>query len=145
MSRNRTCFSSLVVDSDAFLDMSVEARLMYYALGMQADSWGVITNPRSVARAIGVPPASIDELLSNGFVLEFENLDETLLLITHWWVNNKLDRRSIKQYKSSYLDSLLTTFMFKRSGNRVYVTNDDTDPLCIEIDEEFRLLAAGQQ
>ena len=49
----RRMFAKTIIDSDAFLEMPISARLLYYDLAMRADDDGFIHNPKSVMRACG--------------------------------------------------------------------------------------------
>ena len=49
----RRMFSKSIVESDAFLDMPVTARLLYFTLGMEADDDGFINAPKKTIRYTG--------------------------------------------------------------------------------------------
>ena len=55
----RRMFAKTIIDSDAFLDMPVTARLLYYDLAMRADDDGFVNSPKKIMRMIG---ASQDDL-----------------------------------------------------------------------------------
>ena len=55
----RRMFAKTIVTSDAFLDMPMSARCLYFTLGMFADDDGFVNNPKSILRQIG---ASDDDL-----------------------------------------------------------------------------------
>ena len=44
----RRMFAKTIIDSDAFLEMPISARLLYYDLGMRADDDGFL-NRRSIS------------------------------------------------------------------------------------------------
>ena len=52
-------FSSNVIDSDAFLDMSPTERLLYYDMGMRADDDGFIDSPKKIMRIIGASDSDL--------------------------------------------------------------------------------------
>ena len=53
-------FAKTIIDSDAFIDMPMSARLLYYDLAMRADDDGFVNSPKRIMRTIG---ASQDDLL----------------------------------------------------------------------------------
>lgn len=82
----RRMIAKTIVDSDAFCDMSVEARLLYYDLNMRADDDGVVNSARKIMRMIGVDQKALEELTEKRFILSFE--DKGVVVIKHWKVNN---------------------------------------------------------
>ena len=55
----RRMFAKTIVLSDAFLDMPMSARCLYFTLGMLADDDGFVNSPKSIMRQVG---ASIDDM-----------------------------------------------------------------------------------
>lgn len=55
----RRMFAKTIVLSDAFLDMPLTARCLYFTLGMLADDDGFVNSPKSIIRQCG---ASEDDL-----------------------------------------------------------------------------------
>ena len=53
-------FAKSIVLSDAFLDMPLSARCLYFTLGMLADDDGFIGNPKAIMRQCG---ASQDDMI----------------------------------------------------------------------------------
>lgn len=80
----RRMFSQKIVASDAFIDMPVSARELYFQLGMYADDDGFI-NPKKVIRMIGSSEDDLKLLIIKRFVLPFEN---GVVVIKHWKINN---------------------------------------------------------
>ena len=111
-------FSSNVIDSDAFLDMSPTARLLYYDMGMRADDDGFIDSPKKIMRIIGASDSDLKELIDNGFVLRFES---GVIVIRHWYVNNRVRRDTY--HETIYTDEKSRLFMEK---NNVYQLRDDS-------------------
>ncbi len=83
----RRMFAQSVVTSDDFLELSADARLLYYDLGMRADDDGFLTSAKRVLREICVPESALAELVDAGFLLRF---DSGVLCIRDWGVNNQL-------------------------------------------------------
>ena len=94
----RRMFAKTIVLSDAFLDMPMSARCLYFTLGMLADDDGFINAPRSIMRQCGASDDDMKLLLAKKFVLAFES---GVLVIKHWRLNNYLqkDRYTETKYK----------------------------------------------
>lgn len=127
-------FSSNVIDSDAFLDMSPMARLLYYDMGMRADDDGFIDSPKKIMRIISASDSDLKELIDNGFILRFES---GVIAIRHWYVNNRVRR-------DTYHETIYTEekSMLLLEKNNVYQLRNDsvTDTLhvCNEIGSQIR-------
>lgn len=94
----RRMFAKTIVDSDAFLDMPVTARLLYYDLAMRADDDGFNNAPRKVMRTIGASPDDLNVLVARKFVIPFDN---GVVVIKHWRIHNYIrkDTYSATAYK----------------------------------------------
>ena len=111
-------FSSNVIDSDAFLDMSPTARLLYYDMGMRADDDGFIDSPKKIMRIIGASDSDLKELIDNGFVLRF---DSGVIVIRHWYVNNRVRRDTY--HETIYTEEKSRLLLEK---NNVYQLRNDS-------------------
>lgn len=96
---NRRMFALSVVESDAFLDLSIEARAAYFHLGMHTDDDGFVGNPRTVCRVAGVSLEAVDELAEVGFVTVF---DSGVIHVSHFSTNNSIrkDRYTPTEYQN---------------------------------------------
>lgn len=96
---NRRMFALSVVESDAFLDLSIEARAAYFHLGMHTDDDGFVGNPRTVCRVAGVPLEAVDELAAVGFITVF---DSGVIHVSHFSTNNSIrkDRYTPTEYQN---------------------------------------------
>ncbi|MBP6886678.1 MAG: hypothetical protein KBC20_01250 [Oscillospiraceae bacterium] len=83
----RRMFAKTIVLSDAFLDMPMTARCLYFSLGMVADDDGFVNNPKGVVRQIGASSEDINTLITNKFLIAF---DRGPIVIKHWRINNYL-------------------------------------------------------
>lgn len=94
----RRMFAKSIVDSDAFIDMPISARLLYYDLGMRADDDGFVNSPKKIMRMIGATNDDMNILLMRKFVIEFEN---GVVVIKHWRIHNYIqkDRYKPTNYK----------------------------------------------
>lgn len=87
MGRSRTCFSSTVVGSDAFMSLPSTAQVFYVQLAFEADGYGIVSNALKTARGVGASQEDIDSLVDGGFLIRV--LD--CYVFRHWWINNNHD------------------------------------------------------
>lgn len=99
----RRMFAKSIVLSDAFLDMPLSTRCLYFTLGMLADDDGFIGNPKSVMRQCGASQDDMSVLLQKRFVLAFES---GVIVIKHWRMNNYLQNDRHKT--TTYVEELET-------------------------------------
>ena len=81
----RRMFAKTIVTSDAFLDMPMSARCLYFTLGMFADDDGFVNSPKSIMRQVGATVDDMNILVSKRFVLVF---DSGVIVIKHWRIHN---------------------------------------------------------
>ncbi len=93
----RRMFAKSIVLSDAFLDMPMSARCLYFTLGMLADDDGFVGSPKAIMRQCGASQDDLNVLLAKRYVLGFES---GVIVIKHWRLNNYLqsDRRKTTTY-----------------------------------------------
>ena len=99
----RRMFARSIVESDAFLDMPLSARCLYFALGMVADDDGFVGNPKSVMRQASATQDDLKLLIAKRFVLSFES---GVIVIKHWRINNYL--RNDRYKPTTYVEELKT-------------------------------------
>ena len=99
----RRMFAKSIVLSDAFLDMPLTARCLYFTLGMLADDDGFVSSPKAIMRQCGASVDDMNVLLSKRYVLSF---DSGVIVIKHWKINNYL--RSDRYQKTTYLEEKST-------------------------------------
>ena len=92
----RRMFAKTIVLSDAFLDLPMSARCLYFTLGMLADDDGFVNAPRSIMRQCGASDDDMKLLLAKKFVLLF---DSGVIVIKHWRINNYLQKDRINPTK----------------------------------------------
>lgn len=112
----RRMFAKTIVESDAFLDMPLSAQSLYIHLGMNADDWGFVNNPRSIRRMCGASEDDLRLLIAKKFILTF---DSGAAVIKSWWVNNYV--RSDRRHATRYPDELATLYI---DENKSYTTRD---------------------
>jgi hypothetical protein len=95
----RRMFAKTIVLSDAFLDMPLSTRCLYFTLGMFADDEGFVNNPKSIMRQCGATVDDMNILLAKKFVLAFES---GVIVIKHWKIHNYIqsDRFHPTKYQS---------------------------------------------
>jgi len=81
----RRMFAKAIIDSDAFLDMSVTARLLYYDLSMRADDDGFVNSPKKIMRMVGASEDDLRMLAMRKFIIPFDN---GVVVIKHWRIHN---------------------------------------------------------
>ena len=99
----RRMFAKSIVLSDAFLDMPMSARCLYFTLGMLADDDGFVGSPKAIMRQCGASEDDMRILVSKKYVLGFES---GVLVIKHWRLNNYL--RNDRHVQTTYTEELDT-------------------------------------
>lgn len=94
----RRMFAKSIVDSDAFIELPMSARLLYYDLGMRADDDGFVNSPKKIMCITGATNDDMNILLMRKFVLAFDN---GVVVIKHWRIHNYIakDRYKPTNYK----------------------------------------------
>lgn len=90
----RRMFAKTIVLSDAFLDMPLSARCLYFTFGMLADDDGFINSPKSIIRQCGASEDDLKILIAKKFVIPFES---GIIVIKHWRINNYLRNDRYKE------------------------------------------------
>ena len=99
----RRMFAKSIVLSDAFLDMPLSARCLYFTLGMLADDDGFVGSPKAIMRQCGASQDDMLVLLQKRFILAFES---GVIVIKHWRMNNYLQNDRHKT--TTYIEELET-------------------------------------
>lgn len=99
----RRMFAKSIVLSDAFLDMPMSARCLYFTLGMLADDDGFVGSPKAIMRQCGASEDDMRILVSKKYVLGF---DSGVFVIKHWRLNNYL--RNDRHVQTTYTKELDT-------------------------------------
>lgn len=99
----RRMFAKSIVLSDAFLDMPLSARCLYFTLGMLADDDGFVGSPKSIMRQCGASQDDMLVLLQKRYILSW---DSGVIVIKHWRMNNYLQNDRHKS--TTYLEELST-------------------------------------
>ena len=91
-------FAKTIIDSDAFLEMPMSARLLYYDLSMRADDDGFINSPKKIMKFIGATNDDMNILILRKFIIPFDN---GVVVVKHWRIHNYIrkDTYNETQYK----------------------------------------------
>lgn len=92
----RRMFAKTIIDSDAFLDMPVTARLLYYDLSMRADDDGFVNSPKKIMRMIGASQDDLSILGLRKFIIPFET---GVVVIKHWKIHNYIRKDTYNETK----------------------------------------------
>ena len=101
----RRMFAKTIVTSDAFLDMPLSSRCLYFTLGMFADDDGFVNNPKSIMRQVGASMDDLNLLIAKRFILTFES---GVIVIKHWKIHNYIAKDRYKETKYLEEKSLLS-------------------------------------
>ena len=85
----RRMLSIELCTSDKFLNLSDEARQLYFYLNLFSDDDGFLGNASTVARLVGIPKTYLDELCGGNYIMKF---DSGAYVITHWWIHNQIKK-----------------------------------------------------
>ena len=117
----RRMFTSQIIDSDAFQDMSLSAQALYFHLGMKADDDGFLGNSKRVQRMIGASEDDMKLLLMKNFIYLF---DTGICVIKHWKMHNYIQK---DRYKPTAYE--LEKSMLELKQNKAYTIKN---PSCIQ-------------
>lgn len=99
----RRMFAKTIVLSDAFLDMPLSTRCLYFTLAMVADDDGFVNNPKSIMRQVGASLDDMNVLITKKFILSFES---GVIVVKHWRIHNYIQKDRYKETK--YLEEKST-------------------------------------
>ena len=83
----RRMFAKSIVLDDKFLDMTLAARCLYFALSMEADDDGFVGAPKRIMKICGVGPSALRTLIEQGYIRQYPS---GVVSVTDWLVNNQL-------------------------------------------------------
>lgn len=118
----RRMFAKSIVDSDAFIDMPVTARLLYYDLGMRADDDGFVNSPKKIMRMIGASQDDLSILSAKKFIIPFEN---GVVVIKHWRIHNYIRKDTYNE--TNYADEKARLTLDEKNIYHLSVTKPSTD------------------
>ena len=135
----RRMFAKTIIDSDAFIDMPISARLLYYDLAMRADDDGFVNSPKKIMKFVGASVDDMNVLIARQFIIPFES---GVVVIKHWRIHNYIQK---DRYKPTSYQDEMENLTLKNGAyyteNLPDVSNLDTE--CIqdvyEMDTQVRL------
>ena len=135
----RRMFAKSIVLSDAFLDMPLSARCLYFTLGMLADDDGFVGNPKSIIRQCGASQDDMNVLLSKRYLLKF---DSGVMVIKHWRMNNYL--RGDRHQSTTYIEEM-DSLMIDGKGAYTEKNNHCISETANLLPKDKKPLTAAQQ
>lgn len=100
----RRMIAKTIVDSDAFLEMPLSARLLYYDLNVRADDDGFVNSPKKIMKMIGATNDDLMILVNRKFVIYFQS---GVIVIKHWRIHNYIRKDSYRETNYKEEKSLL--------------------------------------
>jgi hypothetical protein len=107
-------FAKTIIDSDAFLDMPMSARLLYYDLSMRADDDGFVNSPKKIMRMVGATQDDLGILAMRKFIIPFES---GVVVIKHWKIHNYIRKDTYNETK--YKEEKATLELDENSAYRL--------------------------
>ena len=130
----RRMFAKTIIDSDAFLDMPISARLLYYDLSMRADDDGFVNSPKKIMRMIGATQDDLSILALRKFIIPF---DVGIVVIKHWKIHNYIRKDTYSETKYLEQKELLEL----DENNSYRLKNNDCD---ISVDDPSTQVRLGK-
>ena len=131
----RRMFAKTIIDSDAFLEMSLSTQALYFHLSMRADDDGFINNPKKIMRMCGANQNDYDVLLAKRFIISF---DDGICVIKHWRIHNYIQS---DRYKPTVYDEHKNKLFL--NDNNSYTLEMPVEVECIQdvsnVDTQVRL------
>ena len=130
-------FAKSIIDSDAFLDMSVTARLLYYDLSMRADDDGFVNSPKKIMRMVGASEDDLRMLAARKFIIPFEN---GVVVIKHWRIHNYIRK---DRYNETHYSEQKEMLELDENGSYRLVDQRSTDGLPM-VDQRLTQVRLGK-
>lgn len=91
MARKRM-FDIDVINQDSFFDLPMEAKALYFLMGMEADDEGFVS-PKKILKLYGGTEDSLRVLAAKGYIIPFKT---GVIVITDWKRNNYIQKDRLK-------------------------------------------------
>lgn len=138
MARKRM-FDSEIIGQDSFIDLPMDAKALYFLLGMEADDEGFV-NYRKILKLYGGTEDSIRILAMKDFIIPFKS---GVIVITDWNINNYLDKnrvtKTIYQKEKKELIFNQITKKYEKSLNPLNSSVKHLLNNCLTSIEEYRV------
>ena len=127
----RRMFAKTIIDSDAFIDMPITARLLYYDLSMRADDDGFVNSPKKIMRMIGASQDDLSILIMKKFIIPF---DSGIVVIKHWRIHNYI--RKDMYHETKYKEEKDTLSLDENNAYTVQTRNEPVTNLLQTCNED---------
>ena len=99
---NRRMFSNRIANSAKFLQMPMEAQLVYFHMVLRADDDGVVES-YPITKLLGIGSDNFKVLVAKRFIIQLN--EDQVVVITDWLEHNKIraDRKKDSIYKGLLL------------------------------------------
>lgn len=118
----RRMFAKTIIDSDAFIDMPVTARLLYYDLAMRADDDGFVNSPKKIMRMIGASKDDLSILIMRKFLIPFDN---GVVVIKHWRIHNYIRKDTYN--RTPYTEEMAMLELDENNAYKLTVDESSTE------------------
>ena len=135
----RRMFAKTIVLSDAFLDMPLSARCLYFTLGMLADDDGFVNSPKSIMRQAGASPDDLNLLMAKRFILAF---DSGIIVIKHWRIHNYIQKDRYKE--SKYMEEKSTLMLDQNGAYTECIQDVSTSDTQVRLGEDRDRIELGE-
>ena len=135
----RRMFAKTIVLSDAFLDMPLSARCLYFTLGMLADDDGFVNSPKSIMRQAGASTDDLNLLMAKRFILAF---DSGVIVIKHWRIHNYIQKDRYKE--SKYIDEKATLTLDQNGAYTECIQDVSTSDTQVRLGKDRDRLELGE-
>ena len=135
----RRMFAKTIVLSDAFLDMPLSARCLYFTLGMLADDDGFVNSPKSIMRQAGASTDDLNLLMAKRFILAF---DSGVIVIKHWRIHNYIQKDRYKE--SKYMEEKATLMIDQNGAYTECIQDVSTSDTQVRLGKDRDRLELGE-
>ena len=135
----RRMFAKTIVLSDAFLDMPLSARCLYFTLGMLADDDGFVNSPKSIMRQAGASTDDLNLLMAKRFILAF---DSGVIVIKHWRIHNYIQKDRYKE--SKYIEEKATLTLDQNGAYTECIQDVSTSDTQVRLGKDRDRLELGE-
>ncbi len=131
----RRMFAKTIIDSDAFIDMPISARLLYYDLAMRADDDGFVNAPKKIMKFVGASNDDMNILIGRKFVIAFDN---GVVVIKHWRIHNYIRKDTYNE--TPYLEQKAMLELDEKNAYRLVQNNQSQ----LSVDEPLTQVRLGK-
>lgn len=89
----RRMISLDIIDTDTFMDIPKDSKLLYYELCIRADDDGFVSSPKKIIKVVGCKNNDLKILIEKNFVIPFSS---GVIVITHWKIHNYIQKDRYK-------------------------------------------------